>query len=452
MSRVRIGIIGVGNRGTQLLNGFMANQDCEIVALCDVYKPYTTRTYDDVTGPHRGTDKVPRMGERLGDCERYTDFRELLKRDDIEAVCIATPDHWHAVQTIAAFRAGKDVLVEKPLTITVHEGRRMVQVEKETGRIAGVGLNRRGCSIYRRCVEIVRSGKLGDINLAGQKQGARVAADSEKRNPTDFLLWKSDKKLGWDSPWGQGFPGWHIECSAMIRSTLGSQIDIHTGGIEHIPVHHNNEIAQSESATGKKPFARFWLHRAHLQLEGAKIAKSGGNVVYLSDIVERGYHPLALRYLLLGAHYRTSSNFTWEALGAAQTAFGKLVALRLSHADVTPGTVSQHWGTQLMRPLNDDLDTPGALAVLWEMTRDGSLSPAELLATLFYADRVLGLQLEEPDQGVGHVVDDARADDVVELLLAPGVLRQVEETQHEIRSADLLRIRRAALQLLVADH
>ena len=240
-------------------------------------------------------------------------------------------------------------------------------------------------------------GKLGDINLAGQKQGARVAADSEKRNPTDFLLWKSDKKLGWDSPWGQGFPGWHIECSAMIRSTLGSQIDIHTGGIEHIPVHHNNEIAQSESATGKKPFARFWLHRAHLQLEGAKIAKSGGNVVYLSDIVERGYHPLALRYLLLGAHYRTSSNFTWEALGAAQTAFGKLVALRLSHADVTPGTVSQHWSTQLIRPLNDDLDTPGALAVLWEMTRDGSLSPAELLATLFYADRVLGLQLEEPD-------------------------------------------------------
>ena len=166
MSRVRIGIIGVGNRGTQLLNGFMANQDCEIVALCDVYKPYTTRTYDDVTGPHRGTDKVPRMGERLGDCERYTDFRELLKRDDIEAVCIATPDHWHAVQTIAAFRAGKDVLVEKPLTITVHEGRRMVQVEKETGRIAGVGLNRRGCSIYRRCVEIVRSGKLGDIKAA----------------------------------------------------------------------------------------------------------------------------------------------------------------------------------------------------------------------------------------------------------------------------------------------
>ncbi len=239
-------------------------------------------------------------------------------------------------------------------------------------------------------------GKLGDINLEGLRAGARVTASEDKRNPTDFLLWKSDKKLGWESPWGLGFPGWHIECSAMIRATLGTQIDIHTGGIEHIPVHHNNEIAQSESATGKKPLSRFWLHRAHLQLEGAKIAKSEGNVVYLSDILERGFHPLALRYLLLGSHYRNNSNFTWEALGAAQTAFGKLLALRLTHADVTPGNISQHWGLQIMRRINDDLDTPGALGLLWEMTKDGSLSPADLLATLFYADQVFGLQLEDP--------------------------------------------------------
>ncbi len=240
-------------------------------------------------------------------------------------------------------------------------------------------------------------GTLGDINLAGLKEGARVVADTDKRSPTDFLLWKSDKSLGWESPWGLGFPGWHIECSAMIRATLGTQIDIHTGGIEHIPVHHNNEIAQSESATGKKPLSRFWLHRAHLQLEGAKIAKSDGNVVYLSDIIERGFHPLSFRYLLLGAHYRTNSNFTWEALGAAQTAFGKLLALRLSHADVTAGIASQHWGMQIMRRINDDLDTPGTLALVWEMTKDGSLSPADFLATLFYVDHVLGLQLEEPD-------------------------------------------------------
>jgi len=244
-------------------------------------------------------------------------------------------------------------------------------------------------------------GKLGNINLEGQKEGARIGKDPEKRNPIDFLLWKNDKKLGWDSPWGKGFPGWHIECSAMIRATLGLQIDIHTGGIEHIPVHHNNEIAQSESATGKKPLARFWLHRAHLQLEGAKIAKSEGNVVYLSDIIERGFHPLSLRYLLLSAHYRTSANFTWEALGAAQTAYAKLLAMRLKSQKVSPPGFSQTtlaWKQKFTERINDDLDTPGALAVLWEMTKDEELPSEELLAALLDFDSVLGLNLSEPDE------------------------------------------------------
>ncbi len=241
-------------------------------------------------------------------------------------------------------------------------------------------------------------GKLGNIDLAGQREGARVATSAEKRNPTDFLLWKSDADLGWDSPWGIGFPGWHIECSAMIRSVLGQQIDIHTGGIEHIPVHHNNEIAQSESATGKKPLSRFWLHRAHVQLEGAKIAKSGGNVVYLSDIIERGFHPLSLRYLFLGAHYRSPSNFTWEGLGAAQTALAKLIALRLSLQDMEHGTIPAKWHRKFIERINDDMDTPGALAVLWEMTKDTRLPPQNLLAGLLDADKVLGLRLAEPDE------------------------------------------------------
>lgn len=238
-------------------------------------------------------------------------------------------------------------------------------------------------------------GKLGEIDIAGLLEGARVE-DSEKKNPTDFVLWKSDKKLGWDSPWGRGFPGWHIECSAMIRGVLGAQIDIHTGGIEHIAVHHNNEIAQSECATGKRPLARFWLHRAHLQLEGAKIAKSEGNVIYLADIVERGFHPLALRYLLLTSHYRTSANFTWEALGAAQTAYGKLLALRLSCETPAPAP-SPAWIARFRERMHEDLDTPGALAALWEMTKDETLAPGVLLATLLEFDKVLGLGLSEPD-------------------------------------------------------
>ena len=239
-------------------------------------------------------------------------------------------------------------------------------------------------------------GTLGNINFEGMRSGARVE-DTTKRNPTDFILWKSDKKLGWESPWGLGFPGWHIECSAMVRATLGTQIDIHTGGIEHIPVHHNNEIAQSESATGKKPLSRFWLHRAHLQLEGAKIAKSEGNVVYLSDVLERGFHPLSLRYLLLGAHYRTNANFTWEALEGAQRAYAKLLALRLSIKDEPAQEAPKRWKKEFTERINDDLDTPGALAILWEMTKDGSLSPAELLAGLLDFDKVFGLGLEKPD-------------------------------------------------------
>ena len=241
-------------------------------------------------------------------------------------------------------------------------------------------------------------GKLGNIKLEGNKAGARVEGDPGKKNPADFLLWKADGHIGWDSPWGKGFPGWHIECSAMVRATLGMQIDIHTGGVEHIAIHHNNEIAQSESATGKKPLSRFWLHRAHLQLEGGKMAKSEGNVVYLSDVLERGFHPGALRYLFLTAHYRTPANFTWEALESAQNAFAKLVALCLSLNDYSGGVVSKQWRSRFLAQLNDDLDTPGALATMWDMIKSKKLDDKTLLATILDFDRVLGLGLSEPDE------------------------------------------------------
>src|SRR3989338_5290668 len=288
-----------------------------------------------------------------------------------------------------------------------------------------------GAGVYFDTSRFPEYGKLGNINLEGQREGARVTASKDKRSPTDFLLWKTDKKLGWDSPWGLGFPGWHIECSAMIRATLGTQIDIHTGGMEHIPVHHNNEIAQSESATGKRPLARFWMHRAHLQLEGAKIAKSEGNVVYLPDILERGFHPLAFRYLLLSSHYRTNSNFTWEALGAAQVAFGKLVALRLSQK-VEPGVVSQKWRSEFTGRINDDLDTPGALATVWDMTKDYSLSPAMLLGTLLDADRVLNLSLSLPDEAARALAARYMQEEVSEENLPEnirGFMREREEAR-----------------------
>ena len=272
-------------------------------------------------------------------------------------------------------------------------------------------------------------GKLGAIDLAGLKEGARVKVSPDKRNPTDFLLWKSSKKIGWDSPWGNGFPGWHIECSAMINATLGKQIDIHTGGIEHIPVHHNNEIAQSESATGKKPLARFWLHRAHLQLEGAKIAKSEGNVVYLSDVIERGFHPLSLRYLLLGAHYRTPANFTWAALEGAQTAYKRLCMIRTDFNDAIGGASDPAFSRVFRERINDDLDTAGALAALWDVLKDESVSRESKLASILEADKLLGLRLDEPETLKVFAVSYVRVED------APPEIRIMLEKREEARAA-----------------
>lgn len=240
MAVVKIGIIGVGNRGTQLLTAFRANKDCRIVALCDVYAPYTTRDRGEVAEPYRGIAQVPRMGEDLGGCARYRDFRDLLADRDVEAVCIATPDHWHALQTIAALRAGKDVFVEKPLTLTVREGRRMVEVEQESGRIAAVGLNRRASSVYRKCVEMVRGGKLGDVKAAYAAHtsvmfpgGIGRTAAAEPPAGLDWDLWQGPRPLRpyrynlapyffrWWDDYSSQMGNWGVHYMDMIRWMMG---------------------------------------------------------------------------------------------------------------------------------------------------------------------------------------------------------------------------------------
>jgi len=254
----------------------------------------------------------------------------------------------------------------------------------------------RGTSgVYFDTKHFSKYGALGGIDLSGLKEGARVHKDEDKHSPTDFLLWKSDERLGWDSPWGKGFPGWHIECSAMARTTLGEQIDVHTGGIEHIAIHHNNEIAQSESATGKSPFSRFWLHRAHVRMNDEKLAKSNGNVAYMAEVIDKGFHPLALRYWFLTSHYRASSNFTWDALAAAQSAF-----IRLAQAVYDApegGSAPAVYAQKIRSHLNNDLDTSGALATVWEAQKDPALSPSEKRAVALEADQVFGLNLSSPD-------------------------------------------------------
>lgn len=234
-------------------------------------------------------------------------------------------------------------------------------------------------------------GKLGGLSESDNR--ARTVSNTEKRNYRDFALWKFNNEVGFESKWGQGFPGWHIECSAMIMKILGEQIDIHTGGIEHIPVHHNNEIAQSEGATGKVPFSKYWLHRAHLQIGGEKIAKSDGNVVYLSEIVEKGFSPLAFRYFLLLSHYKTPVNFSWEALEAGKNAHERLLKLISSLPD--GGKVDEAYKAKFVEKMDNDLNTPQALAIVWTLLKDKEVKPEDKKATILDFDKVFGLNLNK---------------------------------------------------------
>ena len=254
--------------------------------------------------------------------------------------------------------------------------------------------------VYFDTAQFPQYGILGGQSATQQEDGVRVEANPEKRNQEDFALWKKDSNIGWQSPWGQGFPGWHIECSAMARSCLGKQIDIHTGGVEHIGVHHNNEIAQSEAATGKAPFSRFWLHRAHIQIEDRKISKSIGNTIYLRQIIDRGYSPLSYRYWLLTAHYKTPANFTWDALEGAQTALKKLHRYFVDELNVPVGSVNASYQEQFHTFVNDDLNTPKAIALVWELVKDDTVPTEDKRATLLDFDTVLGLGLSESDDSM----------------------------------------------------
>ncbi len=236
-------------------------------------------------------------------------------------------------------------------------------------------------------------GKLGQVNLEGLKVGARVVEHSEKRTPFDFALWKLDQKLGWGSPWGLGFPGWHTECVAMIFTLLGKQIDIHMGGVDLIPTHHNNEIAQAESITGKQ-FVRYWIHNAHITIEGKKVSKSLGNTVYLHNLADRGLSPRSLRYWFLTAHYRTPTNFTWSAIEGANTALGRLQRFFLELPE-TKSAPDKKFLDEFYSAIADDLNTAQALARVWQLVKDPGVLSAAKRASLLAADAILGLGLGE---------------------------------------------------------
>ena len=254
---------------------------------------------------------------------------------------------------------------------------------------------RTGDGIYFDTAKQKDYGHLARLDVKGLEAGKRVE-QGEKRHITDFALWKFSppgerRQMEWDSPWGKGFPGWHIECSAMAQKYLGDYFDIHCGGEDHIPVHHTNEIAQTEARVGTR-LANFWLHGYFLLANDAKMAKSAGEFLRLASLTERGLDPLAYRYLCLTAHYRSQLNFTWDAQDAAAVALDRMrqgvYALRDAGVAEPDAQRIERFGNEV----NDDLNTPRALALAWDVLR-GDLPPAVRRATLVAFDRVFGLGL-----------------------------------------------------------
>ena len=260
-------------------------------------------------------------------------------------------------------------------------------------------------AIYFDVSKLDEYGILSGIKLDEQKSGARVEVDPEKKNPYDFALWikaPENHLMKWDSPWGPSYPGWHIECSAMGRKYLGEQFDIHTGGIDLIPTHHENEIAQSKGACGKIP-ARYWMHGEYLLINGGKMSKSLGNVYLVKDIIEKGYEPLAYRLFCYSSHYRNKLNFTWEGIESAEKS---LIRLRNSYQANLQGKdeLTEEDKKQLAqiednfhKAINDDLNMPLAMSYVWELAKfeKKNLEVAKLLAKF---DTVLGLKIDEKNQ------------------------------------------------------
>lgn len=259
--------------------------------------------------------------------------------------------------------------------------------------------------VYMDTTQVANYGKLVGLKATGLKAGARVEMVAGKKYPTDFALWKfsprgTKRDMEWESPWGKGFPGWHLECSAMSMKYLGESFDIHTGGVDHAPIHHTNEIAQSETATGK-PLARYWLHGEFLLMGNDRMAKSSGGFITLDNLAEHGVSPLGYRFFTFSAHYRSKLKFSWTALVSAQAAYDRLLELA---ADWTTNTASQKIGCaeleqNFMDAVNTDLNMPEALAVVWQLVKSDYPGSAKLQSLLKF-DEVLGLNIAQQAEAI----------------------------------------------------
>ena len=309
-----------------------------------------------------------------------------------------------------------------------------------------------GGNVYFDVSKDADYGKLAALDLESLRAGARIEVDSNKRHPLDFALWFTKSKfenqeLQWDSPWGRGYPGWHIECSAMSMQYLGETFDIHCGGIDHIPVHHTNEIAQSETATGL-PFASIWMHAGFLVVSGDKMSKSTGEFLTLDLLVKKGFDPVAYRLLCLGANYGGELSWSWQALESAQSTLRRMeqqvIVLRKEMAgdSPTPSEKSAEYQQAFFREVYNNLSMPRAIAIVHQVLRDTSLPPADRIALIEKFDEVLGLGVEAWQEKSEEFPAEALA------LLAE---REAARSGRDFKKADELRNRLAGLGYLVED-
>ena len=277
---------------------------------------------------------------------------------------------------------------------------------------------------------------LSNLDVENQKAGARVEVDTEKRNPHDFAVWikaPENHLMKWDSPWGPSYPGWHIECSVMSQKYLGEVFDIHTGGIDLIPTHHENEIAQSKGMCGKIP-ANYWMHGEFLLINGGKMSKSLGNVYLLQDIVDRGYDPLVYKLFCYSIQYRKKLNFTWEGMDSAKTALDRLREAYQKHLNGTEDVAEElisKYEKDFNEAINDDLNMPVAMSVVWEVAKrtEKSKKLAELLKKF---DRVLGIKIDE-------YKEEEIPEDIKELLTKRAEARKNKDWTESDKLRDLIK-------------
>jgi cysteinyl-tRNA synthetase len=408
---------------SDLLKRFLLAEGFEVVHVINI-----TDVGHLVSDADEGEDKIEAAARRTGkSAEEIAAHYTQVWRDDGAAVNCLPPEH------------------NPKATEHIPE-----QIDLARKLEAGGYLYRIADGLYFDTSRFPRYAELAHLDLAGQSEGARIGVTEGKRNPADFAVWKFaeagvQRLQEWDSPWGRGFPGWHLECSAMAVRYLGAHFDIHTGGVDLASVHHTNEVAQSECGYGVHPWVEFWMHNEFLDMGSEKMSKSKGNVRTLSDLVAKGIDPLAFRYFFLQAHYRQQQSFSDEAIESAATGYRRLqgVARELGVAaeaktldplSASEAAAAEPYQERFRAALADDLNAPKAMAVVWEVARTDALPRAVRQALLRGFDRVLGLSLGEvrPTAAGEEWGQDPRIDGMLEA-------RQAAKKARDFGEADRIR-------------